>query len=142
MVDEVTIRKRLVELRKNVGVLRRLRSLKFEEFSSSAEKIWSCEHGLQISIQIILDIGNQLLAEREENDISDYADVIAGLGAAGILPKDFSQKIKQMAGFRNILVHEYTEIDLKEVYRVLQENLSDFETFGKCIEAYLAADKS
>ena len=125
-----------------LGVLRRPGSLKFDEFSSSAEKIWSCEHGLQISIQIILDIGNQLLAEREENDISDYADVIAGLGAAGILPKDFSQKIKQMAGFRNILVHEYTEIDLKEVYRVLQENLSDFETFGKCIEAYLAADKS
>src|SRR5436189_5512735 len=106
MVDEVAIKRRLADLRKNVGVLRRLRSLTFEEFSSSAEKIWSSEHGLQISIQIILDIGNQLLAEREENDISDYTDVIVRLGAAGILPKQFSEKIKPMAGCRNILVHE------------------------------------
>ena len=82
------------------------------------------------------------MAEREENDISDYTDVIVRLGAAGILPKQFSEKIKPMAGFRNILVHEYTEIDLREVYRVLQENLSDFEIFGKYIEAYLVVDKS
>ena len=82
------------------------------------------------------------MAEREENDISDYTDVIVRLGTAGILPKPFSETIRQMAGFRNVLVHEYTEIDLKEVYRVLQENLSDFETFGKYVEVYLAADKS
>jgi uncharacterized protein YutE (UPF0331/DUF86 family) len=116
--------------------------LTFEEFAANPEKTWAVEHGLQISIQIILDVGNQLLAQRGENNLDDYTDVIIRLGNAGILPKQFAQRIKQMAGFRNILVHEYTEIDLKEVYRVLQENLSDFETFGKYVEAYLAADRS
>ena len=99
------------------------------------------EHGLQISIQIVLD-GNQLLAQRGENSLDDYIYVIIRLGNAGFLPKQFAQRIKPMAGFRNILVREYTEIDLRGVYRVLQENLSDFEIFGKYIEAYLVVDKS
>ena len=73
---------------------------------------------------------------KRHQGLYNYTDDIVRLGAAGILPKQFSEKIKPMAGFRNILVHEYTEIDLREVYRVLQENLSDFETFGKYIEAY------
>jgi uncharacterized protein YutE (UPF0331/DUF86 family) len=34
-----------------------------------------------------------------------------------------------MAGFRNILVHEYLEIDRRRVYRALRTELRDFETF-------------
>jgi uncharacterized protein YutE (UPF0331/DUF86 family) len=65
--------------------------------------------------------------------------VIARLRALGILPVEFTEKIKSMAGFRNLLVHGYIEVDLKEVYRVLHENLSDFETFGRHVEAYLVS---
>ena len=32
-----------------------------------------------------------------------------------------------MAGFRNILVHEYLEIDRRQVYKVMTSNLGDFE---------------
>ena len=31
----------------------------------------------------------------------------------------------EMIGFRNILVHDYLDIDRELVYRVLQENLED-----------------
>lgn len=142
MKSEKAIRKRLTELKKNISVLRDLQAMSFAELVSSTERIWASEHGLQISIQIVLDIGNQLLADKGENDIEDYAGVIERLGAVGILPQEFSEKIKHMAGFRNLLVHEYVEVDLREVYRVLQENLPDFETFGKCIESYVAANRT
>lgn len=42
-----------------------------------------------------------------------------------------------MAGFRNILVHQYLEIDEGEVYRNLQLGPDDFETFVDHVLAFL-----
>ncbi len=42
-----------------------------------------------------------------------------------------------MAGFRNILVHQYLEIDEREVYRNLQLGPDDFETFVDHVLAFL-----
>jgi uncharacterized protein YutE (UPF0331/DUF86 family) len=42
-----------------------------------------------------------------------------------------------MAGFRNVLVHQYLEIDQKEVYRYL-ENLDQFYEFDGYIREWLS----
>lgn len=42
-----------------------------------------------------------------------------------------------MIGFRNLLVHEYLEIDRRRVYRVLQENLGDLEALGRVFIRFL-----
>jgi uncharacterized protein YutE (UPF0331/DUF86 family) len=42
-----------------------------------------------------------------------------------------------MASFRNRLVHLYAEIDPKEVYRFLQNDIADFGLFARCIVDYL-----
>ena len=137
MINKDLIKKRLAELRKNVGALREFSGFGLGDLRKDVKISWAVEHGLQLSIQLVLDIGSHLLAELGENNLEDYADIIAALGRVGILPLEFSQKIKQMAGFRNLLVHEYAEIDLVVVYRVLQDGLADFEVFGQYIEAYL-----
>jgi uncharacterized protein YutE (UPF0331/DUF86 family) len=136
-MNRLLIRRRLSELLRNVQKLQALRSLPYEEWIESTERIWAVEHGLQISIQIVLDVGNHLLAGLGENDVDDYASVIDRMGSAGILPQEFSKRIRPMAGLRNILVHEYAEVDLKEVHRILQDHLRDFETFVEEVEAYL-----
>ena len=42
-----------------------------------------------------------------------------------------------MAGFRNLLVHDYAEVDPELVYEFLQHRVVDFEEFMKHIAAYL-----
>ena len=46
-----------------------------------------------------------------------------------------------MAGFRNLLVHEYMQIDLDRVYDLLQNHLGDFRTFVYCIGEFLKANE-
>jgi len=41
-----------------------------------------------------------------------------------------------MAKFRNRLVHIYWEVDAKELYKYLTENLKDFQTFIDQIVKY------
>ena len=54
-----------------------------------------------------------------------------------ILPKDFVEKISGMAGFRNLLVHDYAEVDPERVYDFLQNRVGDFEEFMKHIAIHL-----
>ena len=137
MVDREVVEKKLQELRGYVTELEQLKKFSFEEIVSSLSRTWSIEHGLQIAIQIVIDIGNHILASIRENEIDEYVDIIDKLGEKNVIPLSFAKKIRDMAGFRNILVHEYTRVDLKQVYEILQERLGDFLEFIRHIKNYL-----
>jgi len=140
-IDQEVIQKKLQELKRYVKELENLKNIPFDEFSSSLNKQWMFHHGLQLSIQILLDIGNHILAAIGENQIEEYVDVIDKLGENGIIPIDFSKRIRGMVGLRNILVHEYADIDLHKVYDIVQNKLQDFYHFAEYIVDYLSEGK-
>lgn len=137
MIDTNLIRKKLSDLGNNIQTLERLRSYPLTDLQHDREKAWSVEHGLQLSIQIIIDTGNHILAAKGEHEIEDYVDVIDKLGEKNIIPSEFAQAIRGMAGFRNLLIHEYASVDMKKVYNVLQNRLDDFRKFAGYIDMYL-----
>ena len=98
--------------------------------------IWIVEKGLEILIQNLLDIGAHLLASEIKNDWEDYGEVILKLGNHGIVPQEFSDQIKGMAGLRNILIHEYLRIDLNKLFDYLKYRLEDFIQFIRYIREY------
>lgn len=137
MIDKEVIMKKTQELSRYVKELEELKNLSLEEVSLSLQKTWSIEHGLQLAIQSVIDIGNHILAALGENHIEEYVDIIDKLGEKEIIPVSFAKQIRDMAGFRNILVHEYIKVDLNQVYRVLQNRLGDFQKFISYINNYL-----
>ncbi len=126
-IDERTIRKKLQDLLRYTAKLKKLKRYSFKEISEDLEKTWAIEHGLQLAIQVIMDIGNHILAAIGEYEIEDYTDIIDKLGEREIIPSEFAEKIRGMAGFRNILIHEYTDVDISEVHDIVQNRLEDFE---------------
>lgn len=62
MSEKAVLFKKLEELDQYLAELERLRQLTFEELAASLRLRWSVEHGLQLSIQIVLDMGNHILA--------------------------------------------------------------------------------
>lgn len=85
----------------------------------------------------MLDIGNHLISRLEYEKPETYQEILLILGKISIIPKEFAKKIAKMAGFRNILIHNYLEINERLVFEYLQNNLSDFEDFNKYIIEYL-----
>jgi uncharacterized protein YutE (UPF0331/DUF86 family) len=68
-------------------------------------------------------IGLRLGLPAEEDDLFEK------LQQAGIITSSRKESLKQMKGFRNILVHEYGHVDDMIVYEILQNNLNDFDAF-------------
>ena len=67
------------------------------------------------------------------------AEAIVSLGEAGILPKEFADKIKGMPAFRNRIIHDYlpNEFDAERLFDNLQ-NLDDFKKFSKYILEWIS----
>jgi uncharacterized protein YutE (UPF0331/DUF86 family) len=42
----------------------------------------------------------------------------------------FAEKLAPAAGFRNLLLHMHTNIDLKKIYSHLQNDIDDLELFA------------
>lgn len=137
MIDKEVIRNKFHELRIYLKEIEGLRETSWGEFSSSLSKQWMVSHGLQLSIQVVIDVGNHILAALGENQIEDYVDIIDKLGEKKIIPQEFAKTIRGMAGLRNILVHEYARLDLKKIYDILQNRLSDFYNFINYINQFL-----
>jgi uncharacterized protein YutE (UPF0331/DUF86 family) len=132
----ITITRMIRDLEASVQRLRKLQRYSYKEIEDDIEKFWAIEHGLQISIQSIIDIGNHIAAEIGENEIEEYADILNILEKHNVLPLEFAENIRGMIGFRNLLVHRYGDVDVKIVYDILQNRLYDFERFIGYIQSY------
>lgn len=136
-IDRNVIERRLLHLLRYVDVLREYQGLSLDELTASPKVHWAVQHGLQLCIQAVVDISAHIVVSLGAVVHDQYRSHIVALGKLGILPPSFAERIADMAGFRNVLVHEYVDVDLREVHRVLVNNLEDFERFAAYIQTYL-----
>ena len=59
----------------------------------------------------------------DENDLFDRME------KRELLSKAMVSLLKEMRAFRNILIHEYAQVDDELVFEKAQKRLEDFETF-------------
>ncbi len=118
--------------------LEKFQKMDLEEFLKDSDNYNLSAYHLRIATEAVLIIGTHILSRIPQNGKKkDYTQVILALADYNVLPKDFSQKIKGMAGYRNRLVHLYWKIDPKEILSVIKEDLGDFEKFLGYIEKFL-----
>lgn len=131
----------LLELLRSLEVyvqkLEQMRPASARVWETNLENYWAVLHGLQIAVQHVLDIGTHILSAENLASPADYADVIVELGRNRIIPLEFAEKIKNMAGFRNLLVHGYIELNPDRVFRLVHADLEDFRRFSTYIYTYL-----
>ncbi len=137
MIKPEVVLKHLRSLQEYALELRTFLVLSEDELTGDTTTYWAVQRGLQVAIQHVTDVSAHLLAGLGMGTPADYRAVILDLGRHGIIPFAFAQRISAMAGFRNILVHQYLEIDEGEVYRNLQLGPDDFETFVDHVLAFL-----
>ena len=136
-LDAERIVRHLQDVSSTLRVLETLRGIPYESFAEDPRTCWAVEKGLERCIQNVLDTSAHILASLGGPVPDDYTSLLIELGKRHIVPIEFAQRVSPMAGFRNILVHEYLEVDLREVYDALQNRLDDFRAFASYITRFL-----
>jgi uncharacterized protein YutE (UPF0331/DUF86 family) len=121
------------------GYLRDLRTIVPQDFAAyqKVEKRRACERLLQLSIEAVIDVCHLLVTGLRLGIPAEEDDLFEKLEAAGVISPQTRETLREMKGFRNILVHEYARIDDRMVHEVARSRLGDFETFKEEILHYL-----
>ena len=134
-LDAALVRRHLLALDRALQQLRRHAGRRLDR--GDLDEVWAVERGLQVCIQNCLDVATHLAAAAGR-DVPDYATAIDRLAELGVVSADFAGRFRAIAGFRNVLVHGYLEVDLGVVEGVLAGHLDDFRSFALDVERHLA----
>ena len=130
------IERRLDELSERLARLQPLREKARIEFDQDPYLRDIVERNLEIAAQCCIDICHRIISLEGARKPVDYYDAILSMGELGVLPAEFARYLAPLAGFRNILVHEYVNVDWDEVYRTLH-SLEDLERFAGLVRRWL-----
>ena len=131
------IERRLDELSERLARLKPLRDKPRHEFDQDPYLRDIVERNLEIAAQCCIYISHRIISLEDARKPADYYEAILLMGELGVLPPDFARSLAPLAGFRNILVHEYLSVDWDYVYDHLR-NLDDLERFGNLVRNWLA----
>ncbi len=137
MTPPEVLRRRLAHLEAYLRVLRGLARYTPEEFLANPERYGAAERFLQLSIEAINDMAAHLAADENWGSFERARDLVYIFRARGLVGEALAERWLRMIGFRNLLVHEYLEIDRRRVYGVLQENLEDLEALSRVFAHFL-----
>ena len=68
---------------------------------------------------------------------STYREAFEILHEEGLISRNLSDKLSDLAGFRNILVHIYWRLDMDAVYGALQQDSSVLKEFERTVKRLL-----
>jgi len=104
-----------------------------ETFLKDKILIGSAKYYLQVSIECCLDVANHIIASEKLRAPRDYSDSFLVIQEEGLISSELGDKLRQMAKFRNRLVHLYGEIDNTNVYEYIIGDLKDIVEFKSVI---------
>jgi len=87
------------------------------------------EHTLQVAIQAVLDVASHVVSDGRLGEPQTNRELFDLLAGAGIVDPPLAATLRDMASFRNVLVHGYQDVDLAVVESVLEKHLDDLLEF-------------
>ena len=99
----------------------------FKEYEKDWKTQMIAERGLQILIEIIVDVANRLIAIKGWGPTASSADSIRLLALKKVVSSE--EPYLKMVRFRNFIVHDYDRVDNVIVYSILTKNLGDIRRF-------------
>jgi uncharacterized protein YutE (UPF0331/DUF86 family) len=88
---------------------------------------------LLMTAQLVIDIAGEL-ASRRGDRFEEYREAIRSLGREQRFPPDLIATLELLPGFRNVVVHEYSTLNLERAVEALQR-LDPIERFIEIVSA-------
>jgi uncharacterized protein YutE (UPF0331/DUF86 family) len=136
-LDIEKIKQRFSEINESLQEIRSLTSLDSEEFWAEKRNIAAVKYYLLEAIEAVGSICTHIVAKKFNRAVSTFGECFEILEEEGIFDKELAERLKNMAKFRNKLVHRYWEINDKIVFKYAKEDLKDFIDFMRSIEKLL-----
>ena len=137
MVDKEVVLNRLNHLEENLEYIKGIREYDKKDFINNKDIYLRYERALHLVIEAIIDLANHLIADQRLRTPDSNRDIFKILFENNFIEKELAENLNKMAGFRNILVHDYLDLDRKLEYKIIINNIHDIQQFMKIVVNYI-----
>lgn len=88
---------------------------------------------IQMAIQNCIDIAAHIISDEGFGVPGSTNEMFYLLEENGYLDNEITEKMVKAVGLRNLVVHEYSKIDLERIFEVTQKDITDLNEFLKSI---------
>lgn len=136
MVDEDRVLAKLGRLEGYVRRLEEKQDCTLEEYERDVDRRDVVERRFEKAIQASIDVASHVVAAEGLGQPESYGGLFEILGRERVISSETAERMVEMAGFRNVLAHEYADIVDERVYHHLQD-LEQFRKFAAEIQEFL-----
>ncbi len=110
-----------------------LEGVEFSVFKDDYALRCMAERALQVMVEIVIDITERIIATENAGPVASAAEAVDRLVDLKVLKS--SQPYVDMVRFRNLIVHQYEEVDPEIVFNIATKKLDTFRQFRNEIDA-------
>jgi len=137
-VDRARLDQRLERIEVLCEALGAVAGVSTDEFLGDADRVAATERRLQVAIQASIDVAAHISAASAWPVAEGYAATFRVLGQRGVLDEPLAERLALAAGLRNLLVHDYLEIDPARLHASLGADVSDLRALVRAVVHWLA----
>ena len=117
--------------------MKSIRKQQLTEFLDDGKSLRSTAKAIETIVQSIIDISSHIVAQNHWGVTDTYRTTIALLATHKVIPEKLSANLQQVVAMRNILVHQYLDVDFRIVWDALDELIEDAPKFILAIRTFL-----
>lgn len=132
-LDQQLISRKAKLIQADLKKLKALRPNSYNDYLTDEDVQLQVERLLERIIGRLIDINYHILKEKHGIVPNDYFESFVMMGQKGQVNQNLAQELAQSTGLRNILTHEYDEIDHRKVYEAIQKALAQVPVYLRTI---------
>ena len=101
----------------------------------------ACEKTIEVAIDSLIDASAMVVSAEKFGLPASEEGIFDILVRRRVISRDLGEILKDLKGFRNILIHRYAHVADDIVYYNLSKYLDDFYLFKSIIESFLEIEK-
>ena len=133
MIDRSLVLTKAGRVEAHIRRIKEKRSISLKQFLDDLDRQESILFNLQMAIQNCIDIAAHIISDEDLGVAGSINEMFYMLQKNGYLNAVLTEKMVASVGFRNLIVHEYGNVDLEKVYQISHQSIEDLEDYLKAI---------
>ncbi len=134
MTDLKVIENKISSVKKYLKIVEGFTKHSKKEIESDLTLRGAVERYLYLVVQTAIDLAEAVVSYRGFRKPATFSETFYILNEENVIANELTEKMVKMTGFRNIIAHDYEEIDYSIVYDILNTGTNDIRDFLKAIE--------
>jgi uncharacterized protein YutE (UPF0331/DUF86 family) len=137
MIDIDLVRRKLSRLNMYLEKMAPILEKTFDQYLADFYFKTTAERLIQLIVECASDINNHVVVESGQRPPEDYTSSFIRAAEVGLITHALADRLKGSGGMRNIIVHEYMDIDDEKVFKTLPLAVKDYKDYIRQADQFL-----